>query len=269
MSRRVFLSGAASGAASGWAAAADAPQPSTPARGRGLKVFSAGSALYGMRPCAELFTRNSGIAVQCRDRSRPQHPQGGVARRSGCRRGAAADQLDRRDRRRRPGRPGHRSLAIGAVRIGAAVREGAPQPDVTSMDALRRALAHGRCGAAHAGADRRSPAGGDRAARPRRSDHGQAQAFRHGDAAQPGARGERECGRARLRALDRNPGLAGQGRRLGGRHSGRSPGRAARGTCSGGRRPSRPHARCSPSWRRPRRAGTSSPAGSSERQARV
>ena len=33
---------------------------------------------------------------------------------------------------------------------------------------------------------------------------------------------------------------------------------------SGGRRPSSPRARCSPSWRRPRHGGISSPAGSSE-----
>ena len=64
MSRRVFLSGAVTGAAGAWAAAAGAQQSSTQARGRGLKVLSAGSALYGMRPCAELFTRNSGIAVE-------------------------------------------------------------------------------------------------------------------------------------------------------------------------------------------------------------
>ena len=33
------------------------------------------------------------------------------------------------------------AVAIGAVRIGAAVREGAPRPDVSTMDALRRSLA--------------------------------------------------------------------------------------------------------------------------------
>jgi molybdate transport system substrate-binding protein len=140
MSRRVFLSGAVTGAAGAWAAAAGAQQSSTQAHGRGLKVLSAGSALYGMRPCAELFTRNSGIAVEVAT------DHGHNIRKAALRGEADADVvllptnwvgeivaagLADQDT----------VVSIGAVRIGAAVRADAPRPDVTSMDALRRALA--------------------------------------------------------------------------------------------------------------------------------
>ena len=157
MSRRVFLAGAASGAASGWAAAGDAPQPLTPDGGgaRGLKVLTAGSTLYGMRPWAELFTRNSGIALQVAT------DHGHNIHKAALRGEADADVVllptNWIDEIVAGGLADKDTvLAIGAVRIGAAVRDGAPQPDVKSMDALRRTLVSGGCGAAHAGADRRS-----------------------------------------------------------------------------------------------------------------
>ena len=105
---------------------------------KALKVLSAGSTLYGMRPAAELFTRGSGITVAVAtdhghniekaalsgqaDADVVLVPNAMVAKL------AAAGQI--------AGEP----VAIGAVRIGAAVREDAPRPDVSNMDALRRSL---------------------------------------------------------------------------------------------------------------------------------
>ena len=65
VSRRGFLaSAAAAGAAGAFPASGSAQQgPGSGTAARSLKVLSAGSALYGMRPCAEAFTRRTSIAV--------------------------------------------------------------------------------------------------------------------------------------------------------------------------------------------------------------
>jgi molybdate transport system substrate-binding protein len=104
-----------------------------------LKVLSAGSTLYGMRPCAELFTRNTGIPVEVAT------DHGHNIHRAALRGEADADLVllptDMITSIASAGLADKPSvIAIGAVRIGAAVRAGAPRPDVSTMDALRRAL---------------------------------------------------------------------------------------------------------------------------------
>jgi ABC-type molybdate transport system substrate-binding protein len=104
-----------------------------------LRVLSAGSTLYGMRPCAELFTRNTGIPVEV------VTDHGHNIHRTALRGEADADLVllptDMIASIASAGLADKASvIAIGAVRIGAAVREGAPRPDVSTMDALRRAL---------------------------------------------------------------------------------------------------------------------------------
>lgn len=109
------------------------------AGGKGLKVLSAGSTLYGLRPCAEVFARKAGIPVQvATDHGHNIHravlrgkvdadivvlPADMIAAL------AAADLAD-----------GETIIPIGTVRIGAAVRADAPLPDVSTMAALRHAL---------------------------------------------------------------------------------------------------------------------------------
>jgi molybdate transport system substrate-binding protein len=104
-----------------------------------LKVLSAGSTLYGMRPCAHLFTRNTGIPVEVAT------DHGHNIHRAALRGEADADLVllptDMIASIASAGLADKASvIAIGAVRIGAAVPAGAPRPDVSTMDALRRAL---------------------------------------------------------------------------------------------------------------------------------
>jgi ABC-type molybdate transport system substrate-binding protein len=104
-----------------------------------LKVLSAGSTVYGLRPCAELFARDTGIPVEVAT------DHGHNIHRAAQRGEADADLVvlpsDMIASLASAGRADHNSvIAIGAVRIGAAVREGAPRPDVSTMEALRRAL---------------------------------------------------------------------------------------------------------------------------------
>ena len=102
-----------------------------------LKVLSAGSTIYGMRPCAELFTRNTGTAVEvATDHGHNIHraalrgeadtdlvllPTSMIASI------ASAGLADKTP-----------VIAIGAVRIGAAVREGTALPNVSTVEAMRR-----------------------------------------------------------------------------------------------------------------------------------
>lgn len=106
---------------------------------RSLKVLSAGSTLYGMKPAAADFTRDTGIAVKvATDHGHNIHK-------------AALDGTTDADIVLVPsdwlrqlvaaGRAENDALAdIGAVRIGACVREDQPKPDVTTMAALKDAL---------------------------------------------------------------------------------------------------------------------------------
>ena len=104
-----------------------------------LKVLSAGSTLYGLRPAAEAFARETGLTVNvATDHGHNIHK----AARDGS---ADADVVlvpaDWADEIVAAGRAAKDSMVdIGAVRIGAAVRDGAPRPDVSTLAALRQAL---------------------------------------------------------------------------------------------------------------------------------
>ena len=128
---------AVAGAAGATSDAADAqPAPAPPG---GLKVLSAGSTLYGMRPAAADFTRSTGIAVAVatdHGHNIEKFALGGTADAdvvviptAMMAKLTAADRADTSS-----------LIEIGAVRIGAAVHDKAPRPDVTRMDALRAAL---------------------------------------------------------------------------------------------------------------------------------
>jgi molybdate transport system substrate-binding protein len=144
LSRRGFLTTvAAAGAVSALPSSADAQSagsgPAIPAMQSGLKVLSAGSTLYGMRPAAETFARGASIPVAVAtdhghnieklalagtaDADVVVVPTAMMAKL------IAADRADKST-----------LVEIGAARIGAAVRDKAPRPDVTRMDALRVAV---------------------------------------------------------------------------------------------------------------------------------
>jgi molybdate transport system substrate-binding protein len=106
---------------------------------KGLKVLSAGSALHGLRPAAEMFARDAGIAVQVttdhghnihRAAMRGEAHADVVALPADMIAALAAAGLTDRET----------TIVIGAVRIGAAMRADAPRVDVATMAALRRAL---------------------------------------------------------------------------------------------------------------------------------
>jgi molybdate transport system substrate-binding protein len=104
-----------------------------------LKVLSAGSTLYGMRPCAEVFARETGIAVAvATDHGHNIHKAAMKGR-------ADADLVllptNWIDEIVVAGLAAPDTVvAIGDVRIGAAVRADAPRPDVSTMAALRASL---------------------------------------------------------------------------------------------------------------------------------
>jgi molybdate transport system substrate-binding protein len=107
--------------------------------GKGLVVLSAGSTLHGLRPCAQTFARNCGIPVHvATDHGHDIH-------RAALRGEAEADVVVLpadmiADLAAAGLADKETAIAIGAVRIGAAVRADAPHPDCSTMDALRRAL---------------------------------------------------------------------------------------------------------------------------------
>jgi molybdate transport system substrate-binding protein len=106
---------------------------------RGLKVLTAGSTLYGVRPCAEMFARSAGFAVDVAT------DHGHNIHRAALRGEAEADVVvlpaDMVAAIVAAGLAEKETVvAIGAVRIGAAVRADAPQPNISTMDALRRML---------------------------------------------------------------------------------------------------------------------------------
>ena len=104
-----------------------------------LFLLTAGSTLYGLRPCAEMFGRERGIPVQvATDHGHHIHqaalrgeadadvvllPADMIAALAAA--GVADDGA---------------KVAIGSVRIGAAVHADAPVPDVSTVAALRNAL---------------------------------------------------------------------------------------------------------------------------------
>src|SRR5438552_16311656 len=105
-----------------------------------IKVLSAGSTLYGLRPCAEIFARDSGTRVDVAT------DHGHSIHHAALRGEADADVVvlpsDMVAALVAAGLADAETvIAIGSVRIGAAVRADAPQPDVSTMAALRQALA--------------------------------------------------------------------------------------------------------------------------------
>jgi molybdate transport system substrate-binding protein len=105
----------------------------------GLRVLSAGSTVYGLRPCAEMFTRKSGTPVHVAT------DHGHNIHRAALRGDADADVVALpADMIAALAAAGfadkETTVAIGAVRIGAAVRADAPHPDVSSIAALRDTL---------------------------------------------------------------------------------------------------------------------------------
>ncbi len=109
------------------------------AQSAGLKVLAAGSALHGLRPAAAQFTRESGVAVAVAT------DHGHNIRKHALAGEAQADVIvvptEWADEIVKAGRADQSTLlAIGAVRMGAAIKAGAPRPNIASMDALRRAF---------------------------------------------------------------------------------------------------------------------------------
>jgi len=104
-----------------------------------LKVLAAGSALHGLRPAAALFARESGIPVKV------ETDHGHNIRKHTLAGETDADVIlvptEWADEIAAAGRADKTTMIpIGAVRMGAAVREDAPKPDVSTMDALRRSF---------------------------------------------------------------------------------------------------------------------------------
>ena len=102
-------------------------------------MLSAGSTLHGLRPCVEMFARDTGVPVHVAT------DHGDNIHRTALRGEADADVVvlpaDMIAALAVAGLADKATtVAIGAVRIGAAVRAGAPCPDVATMDALRHAL---------------------------------------------------------------------------------------------------------------------------------
>jgi molybdate transport system substrate-binding protein len=141
LSRRGFLATVAAAGAAGALPSAAGAQSSAPgpAVASGLKVLSAGSTLYGMRPAAETFTRGAAISVAVAT------DHGHNIEKFALAGTADADvvviptammaKLVAADRADKP-----TLVEIGAVRIGAAVHDKMTRPDVTRMDALRTAV---------------------------------------------------------------------------------------------------------------------------------
>ena len=104
-----------------------------------MKIFSAGSTLYGLRACAEMFGRERGIPVQVAT------DNGHHIHQAALRGEADADVVllpaDMIAALAAAGvADGGAKVAIGSVRIGAAVHADAPVPDVSTVAALRNAL---------------------------------------------------------------------------------------------------------------------------------
>lgn len=139
VSRRGFLASAAAAGAAGALPSSGSAQQGQSGAARSLKVLSAGSALYGMRPCAEAFTRRTGITVTVSTDHGHNIHKAALEGRADADVVLVptewADEIIARDNAERG-----TMVAIGAVRIGAAVREDAPRPDVSTMEALRRSL---------------------------------------------------------------------------------------------------------------------------------
>ena len=106
---------------------------------KGREVLSAGSTLHGLRPCAQTFARNCGIPVHVAT------DHGHNIHRAAMRGEAEADVVALpadmiADLAAAGFAEKATTVAIGAVRIGAAVRADAPRPAVATLAGLRQAL---------------------------------------------------------------------------------------------------------------------------------
>ena len=104
-----------------------------------IKVLTAGSTLYGLRPCAEIFARDSGTPVDLAT------DHGHSIHHAALRGEADADVVvlpsDMIAALIAAGlADADTAIAIGSVRIGAAVRADGPRRDISTMAALRQAL---------------------------------------------------------------------------------------------------------------------------------
>jgi len=137
LSRRNFLAAAAAASAAGtMSSAARAQSTAAPAS---LKVLSAGSTLYGLRPVAAAFSQSAGIPVAVAT------DHGHNIEKFALAGTADADVVviptAMMSKLTAAGRADKSLLIeIGAVRIGAAVHERAPRPDVAKLDAMRKAV---------------------------------------------------------------------------------------------------------------------------------
>jgi molybdate transport system substrate-binding protein len=103
-----------------------------------IEVLSAGAVEPGLAPAAEAFRRETGHEAKIRFATAPA-----IRQRVGA--GEAVDVviappavLDDLAKLRRV--EGDARMPVGKVGVGAAVREGAPQPDIRNVEALKRAL---------------------------------------------------------------------------------------------------------------------------------
>jgi molybdate transport system substrate-binding protein len=107
-----------------------------------LGIISGGAVEPGVTAMVELFRSETGIDVKVRFATAPailQRVGGGEAADVVIAPPAVIDDLAKAGRLDGSGR-----TAVGRVGIGAVVRDGAPRPDISSADALKRALIDAR-----------------------------------------------------------------------------------------------------------------------------
>jgi molybdate transport system substrate-binding protein len=125
-----------------WVAAALAltPMGAAPTRAATIEVLSAGAVEPGLLPAAEAFRRETGHEAKVRFATAPA-----LRQRLGSAGGERADVVIAPpavlDEAAKAGRvDGALRVVVGKVGVGVAVRDGAPQPDVRTVEALKRAV---------------------------------------------------------------------------------------------------------------------------------
>jgi molybdate transport system substrate-binding protein len=114
----------------------------TPASGADLGIISGGAVEPGVTAVAELFRRETGVDVKVRFATAPailQRIGNGEAVDVVIAPPAVIDELAKAGRLDGAGRTG-----VGRVGVGAVVRDGAPKPDLSSPEALKRTLLDAR-----------------------------------------------------------------------------------------------------------------------------
>jgi molybdate transport system substrate-binding protein len=110
----------------------------SPAFGAGISIISGGAVEPGVTAVVELFRKETGVDVKVRFATAPailQRVGGGEAADVVVAPPAVIDELAKAGKLDGAGR-----TAVGRVGVGVMVRDGAQKPDVSSADALRRAL---------------------------------------------------------------------------------------------------------------------------------